>query len=249
MPFTFSHPGAVLPLGYLPKRFFSMTALVIGSIAPDFEYFIRMTDRSYFSHRLKGVFWFDLPLVIILAFVFHAVVRNQLIDNLPALFAKRLQQFKKFDWPAYFKKNVIVVIISALIGTASHILWDAFTHERGIFAADIGKLKEFYGAVWEYRRFATYNILQIVSSIVGIGIVLYALLQLPADKTYVKKNSILPFWLLVLGIALIIVELRFIRGFHRWYFRPLIMTFISGGLIGILIVSLFYKRKGETTTS
>ncbi|WP_113654854.1 DUF4184 family protein, partial [Pedobacter namyangjuensis] len=30
MPFTFSHPAIVLPLTYLPKKWFSLTGLVIG---------------------------------------------------------------------------------------------------------------------------------------------------------------------------------------------------------------------------
>ena len=205
MPFTFSHPGAVLPLGYLPKRFFSMTSLVIGSMAPDFEYFIRMRDRSYFSHRWTGLFWFDLPLVIILAFIYHGVVRDKLINNLPGIFAKRLQLFKNFDWPSYFKKNFSVVIASAIIGTASHILWDAFTHEKGLFAADIGKLKELY-AISAYHRFATYNLLQLISSIAGILIILFTLFRLPADKNYVRQISILPFWLSVVAVILIVVD-------------------------------------------
>ena len=41
MPFTFSHPAAVLPLRLLPRHWFSLTGLVIGSMVPDFEYFLR----------------------------------------------------------------------------------------------------------------------------------------------------------------------------------------------------------------
>ncbi|MEB0248571.1 DUF4184 family protein, partial [Mucilaginibacter sp. 5B2] len=61
MPFTISHPAVILPLNYLPKRFISLTALVVGSLTPDFEYFIRMKVQSDYSHTLPGLFWFDLP--------------------------------------------------------------------------------------------------------------------------------------------------------------------------------------------
>ncbi len=71
MPFTFSHPAIVLPFGLIGQRYFSMTALIIGSMTPDFEYFLRLRVRSDFSHTLFGVFWFDLPLGIVLCFVFH----------------------------------------------------------------------------------------------------------------------------------------------------------------------------------
>ncbi len=242
MPFTFSHPAAVLPLGYFPKRFFSMTALVIGSMAPDFEYFIRMRARSYYSHTWAGLFWFDLPLVIILAFIYHDVVRDKLIDNLPAFFAKRFIVFRNFDWVGYFKRNFPVVIISAIIGTASHILWDQFTHEKGLFAADIGELKKIY-TISQYHRFATYNLLQLISSIMGILIVLYALIRLPADKNYIKKTSILPFWLSIIAVIVIIVEIRVLKGFNLRSYRNTIMTVISGGFIGLLLVSKFLPTR------
>ena len=54
MPFTFSHPAIVLPLKYLPKKWFSFTGLIIGSMTPDFEYFLRMKVKSDYSHTLNG---------------------------------------------------------------------------------------------------------------------------------------------------------------------------------------------------
>lgn len=83
MPFTISHPAIVLPLTFLPRQWFSLTGLVIGSLTPDFEYFLRMRIKSNYSHTLDGLFWFDLPLGLLLAFLFHNVVRDSLFDNLP----------------------------------------------------------------------------------------------------------------------------------------------------------------------
>ena len=42
MPFTFSHPAIVLPLVRKSGHWFSATGLIIGSLTPDFEYFMRM---------------------------------------------------------------------------------------------------------------------------------------------------------------------------------------------------------------
>jgi hypothetical protein len=47
MPFTFLHPAIVLPLTYLPRQWFSLTGLVIGSLTSDFEYVLRVNDKSY----------------------------------------------------------------------------------------------------------------------------------------------------------------------------------------------------------
>ena len=48
MPFTFSHPAIVLPFS---KKWFSLTALVTGSIIPDFEYFFKMKGHSDYGHN------------------------------------------------------------------------------------------------------------------------------------------------------------------------------------------------------
>lgn len=104
MPFTFSHPAIVLPLTYLPKKWFSLTGLIIGSITPDFEYFIRMKVQRDYSHTLSGLFWFNLPLGILLAFIFHGIVRNSLIENLPLFLKSRFSNFTRFNWLNFFKK-------------------------------------------------------------------------------------------------------------------------------------------------
>ncbi|MEN2414974.1 DUF4184 family protein [Flavobacterium mesophilum] len=105
MPFTFSHPAIILPFKYFPKSWFSMTGLVIGSLTPDFEYFMRMKVQSIYSHTLLGVFWFDLPLAIALTFIFHSIVCNSLFLNLPKAIRKRFYSFTGFNWNFYFKKT------------------------------------------------------------------------------------------------------------------------------------------------
>jgi len=133
MPFTFSHPAIVLPATLLPKRTYSLTGLIIGSITPDFEYFIRMKDFARYSHTWSGIFWFDLPLGIILAFIYHQIVRDSLLANLPTSIQIRLSQYSKFNWLKYFKRNWMLVIISLIMGSFSHLFWDSFTHSNGYF--------------------------------------------------------------------------------------------------------------------
>jgi hypothetical protein len=89
MPFTFSHPAIVLPFAFLPRKWFSLTGLVIGSLIPDFEYFLRMRIKSNYSHTIDGLFWFDLPLGIILGYIFHYLVRDSLLNNLPIFLKSR----------------------------------------------------------------------------------------------------------------------------------------------------------------
>lgn len=140
MPFTFSHPALILPLTFLPKKWFSLTGLVIGSLTPDFEYFIRMKIQSNYSHTLSGLFWFDLPLGILLAFIFHNTVRDKLFVNFPTILSSRLKRFNLFEWNNYFKTHWFVVAVSVLIGAVSHIFWDSFTHDNGYFVQTIPRL-------------------------------------------------------------------------------------------------------------
>ncbi|MHC0443524.1 DUF4184 family protein, partial [Flavobacterium sp. 3-210] len=85
---------------YLPKSWFSLTALIIGSLTPDFEYFLRMKVKSDYSHTLSGIFWFDLPLALLLTFLFHNLTRNLLFQNLPSFIKNRILIYTDFDWNA-----------------------------------------------------------------------------------------------------------------------------------------------------
>ena len=70
MPLTIAHPAAVLPFrhGRLP-----LSALVVGSIAPDFEYVLQLYPRSDFSHTALGLFTFCLPSGMIALWVFQRI--------------------------------------------------------------------------------------------------------------------------------------------------------------------------------
>ena len=137
MPFTFSHPFIVLPLCASKKRIFSATGLIIGSMAMDFEYFIYMKKIEHESfHTIPGgVFIFGLPASILLAFIYHIIVRNKFIDNLPPVIQRRMAGFRELNWLSYFKTNYTTVIFSMLIGIYSHLFLDAFTHDFVIFCA------------------------------------------------------------------------------------------------------------------
>jgi hypothetical protein len=62
MPFTFAHPVVVLPLGKIWGKLFSLTGLVLGSMAPDFIYFIHFRPDSGYGHCIQGFFLLNLPL-------------------------------------------------------------------------------------------------------------------------------------------------------------------------------------------
>jgi hypothetical protein len=239
MPFTFSHPAIVLPLTYLPKKWFSLTGLVIGSLTPDFEYFLRMRIKSNYSHTIDGLFWFDLPLGILLAIIFHDIVRNSLFDNLPTFFKSRFSAFRQFDWNGHFKRNWLVVVISILIGAASHILWDSFTHENGYFVQTSPGLintVDLFG-----RQIPIFKILQHSSTIIGGLVIAFAVYKLPKDKIE-NDNLNLKYWTIFAGLTLTIIAIRILYGIDIRQYGNVIVTSISATLISLILTSLILKR-------
>src|SRR5262245_38934596 len=128
MPFTAAHPAIILPL--IRSRYFSATALIAGSIAPDFEYFFKMSVSSVYSHTVAGLFYFDLPVVVFISLLFHLVVKKNLISSLPLFFQQKFQPILELDFLDYVKRHPWIFVSSALVGAASHILWDRFTHNN-----------------------------------------------------------------------------------------------------------------------
>jgi hypothetical protein len=243
MPFTFSHPAAVLPAKFLPEKWVSMTALVIGSTTPDFEYFIRMRNHSVYSHTWSGMFWYDLPLAFILTFIYHNLVRDGLIDNLPAFIRNKVYKFKELDWNNYVKRHFFVVVTSLLVGIASHIAWDGFTHRNGYFVEMIPWLRQLVMVmgVGHYR----YYILQGISSVVGGLIVAYSILSIKAEAETPKRN-IVPYWVVASAVALLITAARI--PFGNIDLKPavpidLIVTAMSAGMIGMVIAPFVLKIK------
>lgn len=68
IPFTCSHPALIIPLRWYG---FVLSALIIGSMAPDFEYFIRFSTTRTISHTIPGVFTFCLPAGFIVFLLYH----------------------------------------------------------------------------------------------------------------------------------------------------------------------------------
>lgn len=239
MPFTFSHPAIVLPLIYLPRQWFSLTGLVIGSLTPDFEYFIRMRTQSNLSHTISGLFWFDLPLGLLLAFIFHNIVRDCLFGNLPTILKSRLSIFKQFDWNKHFKTNWFVVTISILIGAASHIFWDSFTHDQGYFVQTIPVLRntvDFFG-----RQIRILKILQHSSTLLGGLVIALSLFKLPADKKVTGQLNI-KYWSILTGLTLTIIAIRLLSGLDYKLYGHVIVTSISAGLIALTLTPLITEK-------
>lgn len=241
MPFTFSHPALIIPLRRLPAKHVSMTGLVIGSIVPDFEKFIKMSGGNIYSHTYPGILWFNLPLALGLAFIFHLVVRDTLIDNLPMFFRARLEKYKRFKWSRRFKRNPGVVAASIMFGAFFHIILDSVTHE-GASNMDLFPFLLNYSTFWKVTLMWVV-ILDLTLSVVGLFCVIYALVKLPA--TPVKPKPIadcLRFWTSVAFVTVVIAALKFFFGGPLANYWQITYIAIGAGLMGVLLSAIIWKK-------
>ncbi|GAA4432062.1 hypothetical protein GCM10023188_20210 [Pontibacter saemangeumensis] len=208
-------------------------------MAPDFEKFITMSAHDPHSHTWRSIFYFNLPIGLLIAFIFHLIVRDALIDNLPVFMSRRLRRFKHTDWVGYFKQHYPVVIGSVLLGAASHIFWDSFTHKGG--RADDWLPFMLNSIYIGGEEVSAFYIMQRVSSLVGAYVILYAILKLPPAPVMPGQDSILPFWLTVVAVAIAVAGLKFWLGEHAD--RDLVYIYIAALLVGLVGASLILKRR------
>jgi Domain of unknown function (DUF4184) len=124
VPFTLAHAAAALPFR---RTRLVPSALVAGCFAPDFEYFLRLAPGGGFGHTWLGMFALDLPLTLVVLWLFHTYMKEPFLILLPIGFKQRLKVGTNIfrHWrPA----QQALIAISILVGAATHILWDSFTH-------------------------------------------------------------------------------------------------------------------------
>ncbi|HET7456508.1 MAG TPA: DUF4184 family protein, partial [Gemmatimonadaceae bacterium] len=77
MPFTLSHPAAAGALHPLVRRgWLPLSALVVGTMAPDFEYLIHLRPLALWGHSAVGLFAFCLPAGLAVLAAWELVVRD-----------------------------------------------------------------------------------------------------------------------------------------------------------------------------
>ncbi|UII19843.1 DUF4184 family protein [Fulvivirga ligni] len=241
MPFTACHPAAILPFITGNKKRFSTTGLVIGSMVPDFEYFLRFKVISDYSHTILGIFWFDLPLAIVIAFTFHCLIRNSFINNLPSFVKRKLITSLDFNWSKCFISHWLIVLYSIVIGTATHLIWDSFTHHNGFFI-HLWSLEEFSIDLFNIS-FPLYKLAQHASSLIG-GLVIFAsFLQLPEQPTEHVPNA--QYWLITCTIACTFTIIYLLFNFKSFIIGNLIASMISITFTSILLTSAVYQIKAK----
>jgi hypothetical protein len=165
MPWTFAHPAAVLPFRRFsgPGRL-SFAALVIGSMNPDFPYYIGRFDLANFTHTPFGILVVCLPTgLLVLSFALW--LREPIAQILPQPHRDALLAHSAL--PHFTLRWLSLAAASLISGAATHVLWDAFTHEGRFFVNHIEALRMPLFSAFN-REFLVFNIIQHASTVLGV---------------------------------------------------------------------------------
>lgn len=201
MPSPIAHPAASIPFAKVGLVF---SALVVGSIAPDLGYAVQRGEE-YFMYTIPGLFLFDLPVGLVLLWLFHTVAKWPLLSLFPESLQRRLfhhAQGFTFGPP----KRFALILLSLLVGSITHVILDSFTHSFGWTVQHFAFLRvSIDGAPF-------FRILQNLGTVVGVGLLIYWFVRwLP---TAPQSDQLLPrfsrtvqmFFLALIALSLPIAE-------------------------------------------
>lgn len=252
MPFTLSHPSAALPVWPLVRRgYLPLAPFVVGSMSPDFEYLLRLEPYALVSHSALGVAVFAFPMGVLALLVWRALLE----PFARALFAlPRSGGRSTAGLGGWMSQGVAL-----MVGSISHVTWDAFTHRDAwgpvAFAALKGTALTVAGVALPW-----YNVLQAVSSLVG-GVIVLAWLWREVQRNGEGVRSLLAPWRVrrwfALGAAVVLVAAWNAprRGIMADPSRAKLVLGRAavGGLVGLtggmLALAALYRARGPGTTS
>lgn len=123
-----SHQALVLPLKRWRPHWFSGLGLVLGTVAPDLAFILRLDENgSPLSHSVVGLFVVAVPLGIVLHALATGLVLRWLLPHLPGGAPLHLHALARCG-PARDAIGVARVALSGLVGAATHVFLDGFTH-------------------------------------------------------------------------------------------------------------------------
>ena len=197
MPWTFAHPAAALAFNHVAKKPRDFAALVVGCISPDIAYYLGSATLNLRTHSFVGSLKLCLPMALALFFSLM-LLRRPLCLFLPMPHRQAL-------WPLVNVRTQIGlqswlrICAWILIGTWTHIAWDACTHRTGLVVQQFATMQSIWFFGWP-----GYQLAQHLSSALGVLILCVA---------YTR-------WLRTQTNATTIDD-----GFERWRWR---LIFVSG---------------------
>jgi len=253
MPYTISHVAAVMPISRLLARMRILSAVVIGSMVPDFGYLIPIPMERFETHSLLALPTFCLPVGLLTYWIFQRLMKTPLMSVLPDhVYLRWRSHAAPAAWGSL--RQWLLAIGGVLGGAFVHLVWDAFTHEdaRGVRFL----VPELADPMFEVHNHMVTGatLLQGLSSLVGLMIVIAAIIYAlrgggpavlePRALTAVERHS----WVAVF----VIVTLGCCAGFFmvdylsnpdmRWRgIGSLAVAFLRALVVAAILVSVLLQ--------
>ncbi len=179
MPFTVVHTLAVIPLYKYLGKIGAFSALIIGSMTPDFAYLTPvLVHQRVDSHSFLGLYLYCIPMGLTIYFLYHWLMAPVLVSLLP----KPLQNMLNKDLFEGTLPNIpsYLLIFSLLLGAFTHITWDFFTHSSGL-PQYLSWMNIPLSNIDGYN-IMPYRVLQHLSSFLGMFLLIFLIWQ------WYKKN-------------------------------------------------------------
>jgi len=243
MPLTFAHPAAILPFSR-KSRSIHFSALVLGSMAPDFEYFLTGRPMGEIGHTFAGFIWFNLPLVILVYFIYRLFVHKTLFNHLPICLQD--PYVKKIDSNGIVK--IVVFCYSALFGMLTHVVWDSFTHINGYMVLKFPVFFTYSTNIYGFS-IPLYKFLQHGSTLFGLTIILVYMYVRASSQRDHNRIHVSPKRKLIFGSSISLLAVVFV---FLWYlidyvsiksYGIVVVRMIDSFLLGLLVSSLAFKYK------
>ena len=223
MPFTPTHILAIIPIFYINRRF-SLVALAIGTMIPDFPMFFPFSSYD-FSHSLVGLVFYCVPVGFILYFLFESIGKQFVIDISPQWVRSRLIPYRH-NRPSLYFINILLLASAFFIGSASHLIWDSFTHHWGWGVITFPFLQQTID-IFSFS-IAYYKLIQYGSTFIGFPLLLIIgiiyLLKFESKKLITNYNfSKIKIYSITLSFLLIPI----ILSIYYWWHKLSLFTIIS----------------------
>jgi len=264
MPYTISHVAVVVPISRLLARMRVLSAVVIGSMVPDFGYLMPIRLARFETHSLLALATFCLPVGIVSYWVFQRLMKTPLVSVLPDQVYMR---WRPYSAPASWGslRQWVLAVCGVLGGAVVHLAWDAFTHQEG---RGVRMVPELADTLEVHDHLVTgATLLQDLSSLVGLVIVIaavaYALRNTghsavePRALTAIERRRwVRVFVIVTLGLwaGFFVLDRFYGIPYHRWMAIGLLAVaalraLIVSGILVSLLMQAYLRAKRNASTS
>jgi hypothetical protein len=251
MPFTPSHAVAILPFLRTPLP---PAALVVGSMAPDLQYFVPLGLSRSMSHSWPGIFTIDIPIGIAAMVLWVLLLRAPVLDYSPRWLRERMAPPKRA--PARFL--YMALVLAALeLGILTHLLLDFPTH-RGWLSEHVTWMQGSVGP------FTVIRILHFGASVLGAVIIAVWARGWVRRTPRTERASLVPqrervaMWIalstLLTAICLALAVLGISSGRdplsgELWFYAFCTAAGIAGGVLAVVSVIWWVRKRASSSRS